>query len=147
MIDPTVRAATDADIPQLQLLEAEARAALDGQRGGARWLAENADVGHGWAGLLEAEDVVVGHIDDVVISFLTANLGTDGILRIARVWVTPMARELGFGDEMLAWAIARGKAAGAVGVEGQALPGDRQTKNLWERAGIVARLIVTYKPL
>jgi hypothetical protein len=32
-----------------------------------------------------------------------------------------------------------------VAVEGQALPGDRQTKNLYERAGIVARLIVTFK--
>jgi len=32
-------------------------------------------------------------------------------------------------------------------VEGQSLPGDRQTKNLYERAGIVARLITTYRDL
>jgi hypothetical protein len=36
---------------------------------------------------------------------------------------------------------------GAEAVEGQALPGDRHTKNLYERAGIVARLITTYKRL
>ena len=33
----------------------------------------------------------------------------------------------------------------AVPVQGQALPGDRHTKNLYERAGIVARLITTYR--
>jgi hypothetical protein len=32
-------------------------------------------------------------------------------------------------------------------VEGQALPGDRHTKNLYERAGIVARLITTFRRL
>ncbi len=61
--------------------------------------------------------------------------------------MTPEARELGFGDELLATAIASASSRGAVGVEGQALPGDRQTKNLYERAGIVARLITTFRRL
>ena len=147
MIDPTVRPATLSDIAQLRYLEREARAAVRDQRGGERWLAENAEAGADWGDVVETEHVVVGHIDEVVISFLTADLGPDRVFRVTRVWVTPMARELGFGDEMLAWAIDRATAAGAIGVEGQALPGDRHTKNLWERAGIVARLIVTYKPL
>ena len=34
-----------------------------------------------------------------------------------------------------------GPFGGRDGVEGQALPGDRETKNLYERAGITARLI------
>ena len=39
------------------------------------------------------------------------------------------------------------RRSGAVAVEGQALPGDRHTKNLYERAGIVARLITTFRRL
>jgi GNAT superfamily N-acetyltransferase len=86
-------------------------------------------------------------IDDVVIAYLVAELGDDAIVRVDQVWVTPEARELGFGDELLAVAIESAKARGAVAVEGQALPGDRHTKNLYERAGIVARLITTFRLL
>ena len=49
--------------------------------------------------------------------------------------------------EMLAAAMERGRDRGLAAVEGQALPGDRHTKNLYERAGIVARLITTYRAL
>jgi ribosomal protein S18 acetylase RimI-like enzyme len=87
----------------------------------------------------------VAVIDDVVVGYLVALLGDDGVVRIDQVWVTPGARELGFGDELLATAIDDARARGAVAVEGSALPGDRHTKNLYERAGIVARLITTFK--
>lgn len=36
------------DLAQLMLLEAEGRAALDGQRGGERWLVEHPGVGDQW---------------------------------------------------------------------------------------------------
>jgi len=149
MIDPTIRPATPADISQLLLLEHDARHALIDQRGGARWLIEHPEIGKRWHELLDetATDVVVAHIDEVVVGYLVAVLGDDAIVRVDQVWVDPMAREVGFGDELLATAIARARAEGAVGVEGQSLPGDRHTKNLYERAGIVARLITTYKQL
>ena len=147
MIDPVVRRATREDHGQLRDLESEARAALVGQRGGDRWLDEHPAIGDGWSAKCSAADVFVGTIDDVVIAYLIAELGQDRIVRIEQVWVTPEARELGFGDELLAKAIASAKDRGAVGVEGQALPGDRQTKNLYERAGIVARLIITFRQL
>lgn len=149
MIDPTVRAATEADIDQLLLLERDARHALVDQRGGARWLIEHPEIGTRWERIIsgDAIDVVVAHIDAVVVGYLVAELGDDSIVRIDQVWVDPMAREVGFGDELLAAAIARARAEGAVAVEGQSLPGDRHTKNLYERAGIVARLITTYKQL
>lgn len=150
MLDPTVRLAVPADhadIAQLELLEAEARAALDGQRGGERWLIEHPEVTPGWAARCATADVWVAHIGDVVVGYLVAMLGDDHIVRIDQVWVTPEARELGFGDGMLDAAITAAVERGAVAVEGQALPGDRHTKNLYERAGIVARLITTYKRL
>jgi len=147
VIDPTIRRAEGDDLDQLVLLEREARAAVVDQRGGERWLAENPEQGERWSHVLQSHDVVIGHIGEVVVSLLVARVREDRVLHVELVWVTPSARELGFGDAMLAWAIERGRDAGAIGVEGQALPGDRHTKNLWERAGIVARLIVTYRSL
>jgi len=152
VIDPLVRRADpdDADDQvQLELLEAEARDALIGQRGGERWLIEHPAVGSGWADLCRRDDVdvVVAHIGPVVVGYLVGVLGTDRIIRVDQVWVTPTARENGFGDAMLAAVIDRARGAGAVAVQGESLPGDRHTKNLYERAGIVARLITTYREL
>ncbi len=137
------------DVAQLSLLEAEGRSALDGQRGGERWLVEHPEVGEQWRerGSAPGADVVVAHIGPVVVGYLLADLDGDQIVRVDQVWVTPEARENGFGDALLELAIERARALGAVAVEGQALPGDRHTKNLYERAGIVARLITTYRPL
>ena len=145
MIDPIVRPATDEDQDALRALELEARAALNDQRGGEVWLVEHPLIGDGWGARCGDGDVFVGTIDGVVIGYLVAELGGDAIVRIDQVWVTPEARELGFGDELLATAISSAQARGAVAVEGQALPGDRHTKNLYERAGIVARLITTFR--
>ncbi len=137
------------DVAQLVLLESEGRAALDGARGGERWLVEHPEIGVRWPQrcVEPGADVVVGHIGSVVVGYLIADLGLDHIVRIDQVWVTPEARENGFGDALLAFAIERARSLGASAVEGQALPGDRHTKNLYERAGIVARLITTYKLL
>ena len=150
MIDPTVRVADPAngdDLTQLALIEREARAALVGQRGGDRWLLEHPAVEDAWGRQCVVSDVYVAVIDDVVVGFLVADLGRDQVVRVDQVWVTPEARELGFGDALLATSIESARERGAVAVEGQALPGDRHTKNLYERAGIVARLITTFKPL
>ena len=147
--DPTVRAAdpTDPiDLDQLQILEEEARHAARDVRGGLRWLEEHPAVGERWPQRCADSTVLVAHIGDVVVGYLV--LDTDGdVVRVAQVWVTEAARELGFGDALLAAAIERGRSRGAGAVEGQALPGDRHTKTLYERAGIVARLIITHRPL
>jgi GNAT superfamily N-acetyltransferase len=147
VIDPVVRAATGSDHDALRALELEARASLVGQRGGDRWLVEHPLIADDWPARCLDADVFVGVIDDVVIAYIVAELGDDDIVRIDQVWVTPEARELGFGDELLATAIEAARGRGAVAVEGQALPGDRHTKNLYERAGIVARLITTFRLL
>jgi ribosomal protein S18 acetylase RimI-like enzyme len=148
VVDPIVRLGDpdDADdVVQLELLEQEARAALVGQRGGDRWLVEHAPVTGRWPQRCGEVDVWVAVIDAVVVGYLVAELGGDLILRIDQVWVTPEAREVGFGDGLLAAAIESARARGAIAVQGESLPGDRQTKNLYERAGIVARLITTFR--
>ena len=69
------------------------------------------------------------------------------VARVDQVYVTPEAREVGFGDALLAAAADEALGAGASVLEGEALPGDRETKNLYERAGITARLITVSRRL
>ena len=84
--------------------------------------------------------------DDVVVGYLV--LDANGpVGRIDQVFVTPAARELGFGDALLEAATEEARAAGAAVLEGEALPGDRETKNLYERAKITARLITVSRRL
>jgi hypothetical protein len=59
--------------------------------------------------------------------------------------VAPEAREVGFGDVLLAEAIGAIRSSGGVCIESFALPGDRDTKNLYERAGVTARKIIVSK--
>lgn len=150
MIDPDIRRPDphDAyDLGQLRDLEREARAALPDQRGGPRWLDEHPAVGDRWAEVCRDAIVWLAHIDDVVVGYIVGSVGDDRVARVLDVWVTPEARELGFGDALLAAVIADARRADATTIEGFALPGDRATKNLYERAGIVARLITTSRPL
>lgn len=140
MIDPDVRAATNEDAPQLSLLESEVRSSLVTQRGGVRWLDTHAERSGTWPMVIEASDVVVAHIGEVVVGYLVLDID-DTIAHVDEVYVTPQARELGFGDAMLAAATELARARGCTLIEGHALPGDRDTKNLYERAAIKARLI------
>ncbi len=142
-----VRGACAADTAQLAELEAEARDALVDSRGGAALLAEQPAVGD-WTTLLDhtEQHVWVAAIDDVVVGYLQLRhprgMPTGVVIQ---VYVQPDAREVGFGDVLLAEAIAKIRDGGGVCVESFALPGDRDTKNLYERAGITARKIIVSK--
>jgi GNAT superfamily N-acetyltransferase len=152
MIDPDVRRAEPGDAGPLQILEAEARAALIGTRGGDRWLQEHRLIGDGWFDAIASRDVLVAVLDvgdgetPLVVGYLVLDLALP-IARVDQVYVTPDARELGFGDALLETATAAATDAGAHVLEGEALPGDRDTKNLYERAGITARLITVSRRL
>ncbi len=138
---PVIRPALPDDAAELARLEREARAALVGTRGGDRWLGAHPEWGSEWPTVIERDIVRVGTVDDVVVAFLVGRV--EGPLgRVLFPYVTPDARELGFGDELLAAALDAFRSAGAEVVDAEALPGDRQTKNLYERAGIKARLII-----
>ncbi|MCU1503829.1 MAG: hypothetical protein JWM12_3183 [Ilumatobacteraceae bacterium] len=146
-MDEQVRPATVADAPALAQLEREAREALIEQRGGPQLLAEQPPVAD-WAELIERTDaeVYVGAIDGVILALLeVAYLGEVAVVR--QVYVEPEARELGLGDWMLAAAMDAARGRGCSAVEGTALPGDRNTKNLYERAGVTARKITVWKRL
>lgn len=146
MIDPTVRIATAGDVDQIAELEREARAAVRHQRGGERWLETHTVRDEGWTPVVRGGGVLVAHMGDVVVGYLVLSIA-GVVARVEEVWVTPGARELGFGDELLAGAVAAAGRAGARVLEAEALPGDRETKNLYERAGIKARLITVSRAL
>ena len=135
------------DVAVVAQLEREARAALRDQRGGAAHLAERDAVGE-WATLVDNADrpVWVGAIDDVVVGYLELAIVGD-TARVMQVYVEPEAREIGFGDWLLEAAIDEARSRGCRVIEGFALPGDRATKNLYERAGITARKITVSKNL
>jgi GNAT superfamily N-acetyltransferase len=140
MFEPEIRRATAGDIAQLCVLEEQSRHALIDERGGPRWLSthEPAD----WAVLIDTATVTVACLDGVVLGYLVWAGGTPGVAHIRQVYVDPAAREIGCGDGMMAATIAEVRAAGFQFLEGEALPGDRETKNLYERAGITARMII-----
>ncbi|MDP2291189.1 MAG: GNAT family N-acetyltransferase [Actinomycetota bacterium] len=146
-MEQTVRPLTTDDLDAVAELEREARTALIEQRGGPAHLAERAEVGD-WAAVLTdpLRAAWVGTIDEVVVGYL--ELAYHGpVAEVMQVFVHPEAREVGFGDWMLEAALAEARSRGCTTIEGTALPGDRHTKNLYERAGITARKITLAAPL
>jgi ribosomal protein S18 acetylase RimI-like enzyme len=138
---------TVADAPAVAQLEAEARTALLAQRGGPAHLAERSAVAD-WAALLSSagQHAWVATIDDVVVGYLQLQVAGTAA-EVLQVYVHPEAREVGFGDWLLEAALGTARAQGCTVFEGTALPGDRDTKNLYERAGIKARKITVSTPL
>ncbi len=146
-VEPEVRPADPSDRDECIRIEAEARVGLAGQRGGDAWLAEHPPL----SDLGEWPTTWVGTIDDVVVGFLVGSARDDStrgrVFTVDRVFVRAEARELGFGDALVAAAMQSAKAGGCRYFEATALPGDRETKNLYERAAVTARSIVVSRRL
>ena len=148
-MDPIVRLADEADCDELARLEALAREAIRDVRGGALRLGECPPI-EDWTALVGDDDtrVFVGTLDDAVVAYMVLVLRSRRNRGdVTHVYVEQEARELGLGDTMVEHAIATVREAGLEGIESVALPGDRETKNLFERAGLTARLITVYKTL
>lgn len=86
-----------------------------------------------------AEHAVV-LVDDEVVGAL-GYVDEGSVRDITFVHVHPDARGVGAGDALLAWVLADAGTRGISSLRGTALPGDRATKNLFERNGLVARVI------
>lgn len=162
MIDPVVRLGEPGDAATVEHLETDARRGLADARGGPRWLDEHRLIGSRWPDVLSTRTVFVAVIpvDDppaeALVGYLVVDLVDVGgppteptvlVAHVDQVFVLDEARELGFGDALLAAAMEWGRTSGATLVEAHALPGDRQLKNLYERAGVTARLITVSRAL
>jgi GNAT superfamily N-acetyltransferase len=148
-----VRRAVRTDADELVLLERLARDAITDVRGGAALLAEQPAIGDrsAWEAAIDdpSRAVWVALVDEVPVGMLELVLPerAGGAGRVRQVFVRAEARELGFGDELLAEAIEATRQAGGAVIESFALPGDRDTKNLYERAGVTARKLIVSKRL
>jgi GNAT superfamily N-acetyltransferase len=149
------RDATAAEVGEVAGLCRRAVSELAAERGGA--LASSAgDLAEPYEDAvldrLLAPDglVAVGTLDGAVVGAAVARCADlrDGrrLAVVDLIYVVPAAREVGVGESLLervmAWAVERGCA----GVDAPALPGMRESKNFFERAGFVARLLVMHRP-
>jgi GNAT superfamily N-acetyltransferase len=155
------RTATDDDLGELVRLAKDGVTAMRDQRGGALWLAHLADdrvEDDGFRALLadEAHEVVLGTLDDVAVGYAVAERTeirsprTGEVVPLAvirQLYVEPGARAVGVGEALVEHRLDWARAAGCTGIEGFALPGDRDTKNLFERFGLVARAILVHRSL
>ncbi len=153
----TARLAVEPDLPALVDLVRHASDAASVQRGGELWLFEQAPrepLADTLAAGLAADGrhaVLAGCVDGVPVGVMVVDRRAldDGreVARVSLVFVTAGARGIGVGEALLDAATDWAREAGCVGLDGLALPGDRETKNLYERAGMSARLITVYREL
>ena len=152
-MEVSARRAAAADAADVVALLHEARAAVDGERGGEQWLATAAPPDPTAMQLAAADGLrwYVGCIDDVPVGVAAATpwRWDDGrtVLRIDVMFVMAGAREVGVGEALVDAVFDAARSDGAAAVESLALPGQRELKNLYERVGLVARAIVAHKPL
>jgi GNAT superfamily N-acetyltransferase len=147
-VEEQIRRATVADAEAIAALERSARKAAEAAKGGAEHLAEHPAVAD-WPTLLgDPSDIVVfaAALDGVVLGYLVVRTASARHV-ITDVFVDEGARELGLGEGLVTAAIEQAVRMQARAIESSALPGDRETKNLFERAGLTARKIIVARRL
>jgi GNAT superfamily N-acetyltransferase len=147
------RPAQAGDIARLAELARTVRAEMEPLRGGSLFLRREArpePVDDSLTAALEAEDhlVVAGTVNDFVVGYAVArleHLGDGGRLGVVEdLFVEEGARGVGVGEAMMNQVMEWFSARDVVGVDAMALPGDRNTKNFFERSGFTARLLVMH---
>jgi GNAT superfamily N-acetyltransferase len=66
---------------------------------------------------------------------------------IDEIYVETGARGVGVGETLVERLVAFCRHAGCSGIDATALPGHREAKNFFERAGFSARLLVMHRPV
>lgn len=90
---------------------------------------------------------LVGGVGTTVMGSLRAVRTSDTVWFVESVFVAKESREVGIADAMMLDALHRMSGMSATRVESSAMPGDRATKNLFERHGLVAQTILVGKSL
>lgn len=148
-VAPLVRLAIESDRSAVCAMDRRGREKAAGTRGGDGWIAEHPPIDE----LLEKSGtrILVAELAGVVVGFSSSFDNVEDtrgrVCCVERVYVEEEAREVGCGDALLAQEISGALVRGCEIIEAQSLPGDRETKNLYERAGITARLITVSKRL
>ena len=150
------RPATADDLATVVELARALRGELGEFRGGALWVLREAapePLEPFFRELLDRADAMlcVGTVGDVVVAYGTAELETlrDGnrLGVIAELFVEREARAVGVGEAIADQLVAFCEDAGCIGIDATALPGHREAKNFFERAGFTARKLTMHKRL
>lgn len=151
-----VAAASPADCAALAALAEVARSEKAVERGGAMLLAvrfPEAPDAAVFRRALDAEDrrFWMANLDGASVGFAAARLrllaGGSLLADIEALYVLPAARGVGLGEALMEAVLAWASGAGAEAVDSVALPGDRVTKNFFERFGLTARAIQVHRRL
>jgi GNAT superfamily N-acetyltransferase len=150
------RPATEEDVPRIAELVAEATAELAATRGGVVWAAREARPLPAEESLAKAladprQHLLAGEIDGVVVGYAAVrleDLRTGETLGVVDdIYVEPPARGVSVGELLMDAALAWCEEQGCMGVDSLALPGNRDTKNFFERFGLTARAIIVHRRL
>jgi GNAT superfamily N-acetyltransferase len=155
VITESVRRATSSDSDDVRRLVALERADLTAERDGVLWAQIDVPAPDDQGFLAALSDpwsaVFIAELDSLPfgVAAVTRRALPDGALLavIDHLFVEAGARELGLGESLLAAATQWATDAGCIGIQATALPGAREAKNLFERAGLKARTIVVYRGL
>ena len=93
---------------------------------------------------------LLGTVDGAVVGLALGRIDEVGETRLGIIdacYVESRARGVGVGGGLLEGLVTWFEAAGCRGVDVNALPGDRATKNLLEASGFKARLITMHRTL
>jgi hypothetical protein len=91
--------------------------------------------------------VLVAGLGSTVMGSLVASQASEYVWDIESVFVESKCREIGIGDALVIACLNELRLRKATWVQSHALPGDRATKNLFERHGLVAQTITVGKSL
>jgi GNAT superfamily N-acetyltransferase len=142
-----VRRATADDLDECAALLSRARDELAGKRGAEQLLSvARADVAEWWdAG--PDRVLLVGEFEDATVGFAAGRVGERRVGTVDCCYVVPEARRVGVGGALMAHLMQWFGDAGCSEVDAVALPGDRETKQLYESAGFTARLLILHRRL
>jgi len=150
-----VREAKGEDVPRLKELLAMGVAATTNDRGASlfRYTERSAPPEARVEAALDDPDklLLAGLVEDYVVGISmvvldqTVAKGPLGV--VEELFVEDAARGVGVGEALLDAAVLWCRRRQCVGVDVAALPGDRAAKNLCERSGFRARLLVMHRSL
>lgn len=146
----SVRKALLTDVGSLIALEDSAFESLNNFRGLSQFSEMSPRIGDEWTDIVDDAKyrLLVGVSDTTIHGYLLVEI-FDALHKalIKQVFVDRSTRQLGLGALLIEHCEQLVRKSGCTVLEGLALPGDRDMKNLFERASMSAQLLIVGKNL